>query len=72
MQTLTIKTLLGDISNGYYNISSNWRFWSEVRPLMLDLEAFVFIRAHNWDGKNQRVEVGEARTRSAHESFEVL
>ena len=39
---------------------------------MLDLEAFVFIRAHNWDGKNQRVEVGEARTRSAHESFEVL
>ena len=34
---------------------------------MLDFEAFVFIRAHNWDGKS-----GEATTRSAHESFEVL
>ena len=27
-------------------------------PLMLDLEAFVFIRAHNWYGKNQEDEVG--------------
>ena len=25
---------------------------------MLDLEAFVFIREHNWDGKNQGGEVG--------------
>ena len=25
---------------------------------MLDLEAFVFIRAHNWDGKNQGDKVG--------------
>ena len=25
---------------------------------MLDLEAFVFIRAYNWDGKNQGYEVG--------------
>ena len=25
---------------------------------MLDFEAFVFIRAHNWDGKNQGDEVG--------------
>ena len=25
---------------------------------MLDLEAFVFIRAHNWDGKHQGDEVG--------------
>ena len=25
---------------------------------MLDLEAFVFITAHNWDGKNQGDEVG--------------
>ena len=25
---------------------------------MLDLEAFVFIRAYNWDGKNQGDEVG--------------
>ena len=25
---------------------------------MLDSEAFVFIRTHNWDGKNQEDEVG--------------
>ena len=24
---------------------------------MLDFEAFVFIRVHNWDGKNQGDEV---------------
>ena len=24
---------------------------------MLDFEAFVLIRAHNWDGKNQEDEV---------------
>ena len=39
---------------------------------MLDLEAFVFIRAHNWDDKNQGDEVGGATTRSAHKNFEVL
>ena len=25
---------------------------------MLDFEAFVFIKSHNWDGKNQGDEVG--------------
>ena len=25
---------------------------------MLDFEAFIFTRAHNWDGKNQGDEVG--------------
>ena len=39
---------------------------------MLDFEAFVFIRANNWDGKNQEDKSGEATTRSAHENFEVL
>ena len=33
-------------------------FWSEVRLLMLDFEAFVFIRVHNWGGKRQGDEVG--------------
>ena len=28
---------------------------------MLDLEAFVFIRAHNRDGKNQGDEVGAGK-----------
>ena len=39
---------------------------------MLYFEAFVLIRAHKCDGKNQGDEVGEATTRPAHESFEVL
>ena len=39
---------------------------------MLDCEAFVFIRAHNWDGKKREMKSEEATTRSAHESFEVL
>ena len=42
---------------------------------MLDFEAFVFIRAHYWDGKNKEDEVrggGQGTTRSAHENFEVL
>ena len=39
---------------------------------MLDFEAFVFMRAHNRDGKNQGMKSGKASTRSAHESFEVL
>ena len=39
---------------------------------MLDFEAFVFLRAHNWDGKNQEMKWWEATTRSVHESFEVL
>ena len=25
---------------------------------MLDFEAFVFTRAHNWDGKNQGDKIG--------------
>ena len=39
---------------------------------MLDFEAIVFIRAHNWDGKKREMKSGEATTRSALESFEVL
>ena len=39
---------------------------------MLYFESFVFIRAHNCDGKNQGDEVREATMRSVHESFEVL
>ena len=39
---------------------------------MPDFEAFVFIRAHNWYGKKREMKSGEATTRSAHESFEVL
>ena len=39
---------------------------------MLYFEAFVLIRAHNCDGKNQGDEVGEATARSVHGSFEVL
>ena len=38
---------------------------------MFDFEAFVFIRAHNRDGKSQRTKSGKASTRSANESFEV-
>ena len=41
-------------------------------PLMLSFEACVFVRAHNWDGKKREMKLGEATTRSAHESFEVL
>ena len=39
---------------------------------MLDVEAFVFIRAHNRDGKNQGTKSGKASTLSENESFEVL
>ena len=39
---------------------------------MLDFEAFIFIRVHNWDGRTREMRSGEATTRSAHENFEVL
>ena len=39
---------------------------------MLDFRAFVFIRAHNWDGKKKEMKSGEATRRSAHENFEVF
>ena len=38
----------------------------------LILKHLFFIRVHNWDGKNQEEEVGEATVWSAHENFEVL
>ena len=36
---------------------------------MLDLEAFVFIKAHDWDGKTREMKSGEATTRSVHKKL---
>ena len=47
-------------------------FFSEVRLLMLDFEAFVFIRVHNWDGKNQGDEVERSNNAVCARNFEVL
>ena len=38
----------------------------------LILKHLFFIRAHNWDSKNQEDEVGGSKMRSAHENFDIF